>query len=203
MKTYDWYKQNPAVVAVLDEFDEWGGVSADEAFVVGRNLYQCACGNEHRAVAFYGNLRRELASIPTERALDLLNGMFFEVYFNSAGEFRAGKIKGRCLEKLLAIQTVKKYEASIRFIQRALEPYRDELPFVPSTSPQNVVVHLSVKRGAPPVVKALKIGKRTSCIKTGPAIVQKGRSGVFHTAASHSRNLRRTWPRRGAFLSRC
>jgi hypothetical protein len=158
MKTYSWYKQNPAVVDVLKL--DWGKVSADEAFVLGRNLYQCACGGENRAVGFLDRLRHELASIPTERALDLLNGMFFEVYFNSAGEFRAGKIKGRCLEKLLAVQTVKKYEPSIRFIQQTLEQYRDELPFVPSASPQNVVVHVSVRRTAPPVVKSLKIGGR-------------------------------------------
>jgi predicted MPP superfamily phosphohydrolase len=65
MKTHNWYKQNPAVVAVL-ELDEWEWVSADEAFVVGRNLYQCACGDEKRAVAFLNNLRRELArSLPS------------------------------------------------------------------------------------------------------------------------------------------
>lgn len=159
MKTYNWYQQNPAVVAILEL--DWGKVSADEAFVLGRNLYQCACGNENRAVAFLDKLRQELASIPIERALDMLNGMFFEVYFNAAGEFRSGKIKGRCLEKLLAIQTVKKYEPAMLFIQRTLEPYRDELPFVPSTAPQEVVVELSVKRSAPPLVKALTIGKRS------------------------------------------
>lgn len=159
MKTYNWYQQNPAIVDVLKL--DWGKVRADEAFVLGRNLYQCACGSENRAVAFLDKLRQELASIPTERALDLLNGMFFEVYFDAAGEFRSGKIKGRCLEKLLAIQTVKKYEPSMLLIQRTLEPYRDELPFVPSTSPQEVVVELSVRRSAPPMVKALTIGGRS------------------------------------------
>lgn len=159
MKTYDWYQQNPAVVAALEL--DWDKVSANEAFVLGRNLYQCACGNENRAVAFLDKLRKELASIPIHRTLDLLNGMFFEVYFNSAGEFRSGKIKGKCLEKLLAIQTVKKYEPSILFIQRTLEPYRDELPFMPSPTPQKIVVDLSVKQSAPPVVKSLTIGGRS------------------------------------------
>jgi len=134
MKSYSWYRQNPAVVEVLGL--EWGGVSADEAFVLGRNLYQCACGCENRAVGFLANLRQELARIPLERAIDLLNGMFFEVYFNSAGEFRGDQIKDRCLEQLLAIRAAKKYEASFLFIQRALEPYRNEVPFVPSTAPR-------------------------------------------------------------------
>lgn len=159
MKSYNWYTQNPAVVEVLKL--DWSKVSADRVFVLGRNLYQCACGNENRAVAFLDKLRQELASIPTERALDLLNGMFFEVYFDSSGEFRSTKIKGRCLKQLLAIQTVSKYGPSILFIQRVLAPYRDELPFVPSTAPQEVAVELSVKRSSPPTVKKLAIGGRS------------------------------------------
>jgi hypothetical protein len=82
MKTYDWYKKNPAIVDVLKL--DWGKVSADQTFVLERNLYQCACGNENRAVAFPDKLRQELASIPIDRALDLLSGMFFEVYFDAA-----------------------------------------------------------------------------------------------------------------------
>jgi hypothetical protein len=173
MKTYNWYQQNSAVVAVLEL--DWSKVSADEAFVLGRNLYQCACGSESRAVAFLDKLRQELASIPIERSLDILNGMFFEVYFNAAGEFRSCKIKGRCLAKLLAIQTVKKYEPAMLFIQRALEPYRDELPLVPSTSPQEVVVKLSVKRSAPPLVKTLTIGARSLLSEDGENDSPEGR----------------------------
>jgi TIR domain len=159
LKKYDWYVQSPAIVKLLAL--DWTKVSADEAFVLGRNIYQCACGNENRSVGILDKLRQELASIPLERALDLLNGMFFEVYFDSAGEFRSAKIKGRCLEKLLAIQTVKKYEPSIMFIQRALEPYRKELPFVPATTAQEVIIELNVKRSAPPVIKALTLGGRS------------------------------------------
>ena len=159
MKSYTWPKQNPAVVAALGL--DWNTVSTDEAFVLGRNIYQCADGNERRAVAFLDRLRSELAKVsPAERALDLFNGMLFEVYFNSAGEFRKGNIKKRCLEKLLAIQTIEKYAPSIAFIQRLLEPYRDELPLVPSTSPQEVVIHLEVRRSAPPVIRSLKVGER-------------------------------------------
>lgn len=159
MKTYNWYKQNPAVVAVLDL--DWSKVCADEAFVLGRNLYQCACGAENRAVAFLGDLRQELASIPIERALDLLNGMFFEVYFDSNGEFRSTKIKGRCLGKLLTVQSVGKYRPSMLFVQRVLTPYRDQVPFMPSESPQKLVVELAVKRSSPPMIRTLTTGGRS------------------------------------------
>lgn len=174
MKILNWYKQNPAVIEVLKL--DWSKVSADEAFVLGRNLYQCACGGENRAIAFLERLRHELAAIANERGLDVLNGMFFEVYFDAAGEFRGGKIKGRCLDKLLAIQTAKKYEASVMFIRRMLEPYQDELPFLPSTSPQEVVVRLSVRRSAPPVIKALTLDGRNLLQKDRASDTPEGRA---------------------------
>ena len=173
MKTHNWYQQNPAVVGTFAL--DWSKVGANEAFVLGRNIYQCACGNEKRAVAFLDKLRQELAAIPIERALDLLNGMFFEVYFDSSGEFRSRKIKGWRLEKLLAIQTVKKYEPAVLFIQRALEPYRGELPFLPSTTPQEVVVELSIRRSAPPVVKTLAIKGRSLLRKDKDSDSPEGR----------------------------
>jgi len=78
-----------------------------------------------------------------------------------SGEFRQGNIKKRRLEKLLVLQAVEKYAPSISFIQRALEPYRDELPLIPSTSPKPVVVRLRLRRSSPPVIRSLKVGERS------------------------------------------
>lgn len=86
--------------------------------------------------------------------------MFFEVYFNSAGEFRGQELKSRCLSKLLALQTVKKYAASIAFIRRALEPYRANVLFMPSTEPETVSVELSIRKSDPPTLRALKVDDR-------------------------------------------
>ncbi len=49
MRTHTWPKQHPAVVATLAL--DWNSVTPDQAFVLGRNLYQCADGNERRAVS--------------------------------------------------------------------------------------------------------------------------------------------------------
>lgn len=158
LKSYTWPTQNPAVVKLLAL--DWSKISSDEAFILGRNLYQCACGTEHRAEAVLSNLRRELASLPEDRAIDFLNGMFFEVYFNSSGEFRGRRLKSRYLDKLLGLQTVKKYSPSISFIRRALEPYKSNLTFLPNVTPENVIVNVSVKRSDPPTIKSLKIGDK-------------------------------------------
>lgn len=163
LKTYTWPVQNTAVNEVIDL--DWSAVLPDEAFVLGRNLYQCACGHERRALAFLADLRAELASLPEERALDLLNGMFFEVYFDKNGEFRGRSLKARCLGSLLATQSVPKYAPSIAFIRRALEPYRKSLPFVPSTPPEIVVVEVAVKKTDPPLVRAMKVGGQSVLTK--------------------------------------
>lgn len=159
LKTYTWSIQNPAVKELIEL--DWPTVSPDEAFVLGRNLYQCACGGERRALSFLQNLRAELAGLPEERALDLLNGMFYEVYFNKNGEFRGRKLKARCLGSLLATQSAAKYAPSIAFIRRSLEPYRKGLPFMPSTPPEIVVVEVGVKRTDPPLVRTMKVGERS------------------------------------------
>ena len=158
LKSYDWYKQKPAVERLFSL--DWSKTSSDEAFVLGRNLYQCACGNERKALSILQNLRRELAALPVDRAFDFSNGLFFEVYFDSNGEFRSGKIKGQCLDKLLSIQTVKKFEPSIMYIRRALDPYRSELPLLPNVIPEVVSIELTVRRTDPPLVKTLKVGAR-------------------------------------------
>jgi hypothetical protein len=158
LKTYTWSVQNKGVVELFEL--DWSKVSSDEAFVLGRNLYQCACGAEHRAEAVLNNLRRELASIPVERAIDFLNGMFFEVYFNSEGEFRGRRLKSRYLDKLVGLQTVKKYSQSITFIRRALEPYKSSLLFLPNETPEDIVVNVYVKRSDPPIIKSLIIGDK-------------------------------------------
>jgi hypothetical protein len=165
MKSYNWYEQNPAVVKFLEL--DWAKVSQDEAFVLGRNVYQCACGNERKALSVLANLRRELATLPEDRALDVLNGMLFEVYFDASGEFRGRKLKGRCLDKLLTLQSVNKFAPSIAFIRRALEPYRDELLFMPNVNPEMVVIDLAVRRSDPPTVRSLKIGT-TSILTNDP-----------------------------------
>jgi hypothetical protein len=129
--------------------------------VLGRNLYQTACGSERKAEAILSSLRRELAALPEARALDLLNGMLFEVYFNSAGEFRGARnLKARRLSKLLELQMVKKFAPSIAFIRRSLEPYRDSLLFLPSAEPERVIVRLSIRKSDPPTIKSLKVNGR-------------------------------------------
>lgn len=158
LKSHTWGTQHPAVIELLDL--DWNKVKPDEAFVLGRNLYQTACGGERRAESAMKSLRREMASLPEDRALDLVNGMLFEVYFNSAGEFRGRKLKARHLGDILEVQKIKKYESSISFIRRSLEPYRSSLLFLPSTEPEVVQVDVQIRKTDPPTVRSIKVSDK-------------------------------------------
>jgi len=155
LQTYHWPTQAPAVEAILEL--DWKSVTKDQIFVLGRNIYQCADGSERRSIAVLDNLRSELAQIPADAAAHLLNGMFFEAYFNKAGEFRGRKLKGRYLDRLLKLQTVKKFGSSIDFIRKALQPYKAFLPILPSSTPEIAEFVMIVKKSDPPLVRSLKL----------------------------------------------
>lgn len=157
MKSKNYYTQAPAIEKIFSM--DCADISPDDAFVLGRNLYQCAVGNEYTALGVLDDLRRELATLPENLALDFLNGMFYEVYFDAKGKFRGQDgLKARCLDKLLALQSAPKFSPSITFIRRALYPYRNKLIFRPNTKPETVIVDLFVRSTDPPTVRLLKIG---------------------------------------------
>jgi hypothetical protein len=159
LKSHDWYKQSPAVEKIRSL--DWAHLTPDQAFVLGRNLYQCACGGERRATAIVQSIRPELARIPSDAAKHLLNGMFYEVYFDSKGEFRGNDLKAACLDQLFAIQTVEKYKDSIAFIRQALGPYREGLMILPNTIPEIVELKLKVAKKDPPLIQKMEcLGKQ-------------------------------------------
>lgn len=154
LKSHDWYVQRLAMEAIQSV--SWAEVTADEGFVLGRNIYQCACGNERTAVAFLKDLRRQLAKILPDKAIDVLNGMFYEVYFDSKGEYRYDDIKSEHIADLFAIQTVDRYSDTITFIRRALSPYRDNLVVLPNTAPELISVRVKVARKDPPLIRTVE-----------------------------------------------
>ncbi len=154
LRSHNWYTQNPAIKKIFGL--DWSKVTPDQLFVLGRNIYQCACGEEKRAFEIVKNLRREMATFPLEVAEHLINGIFYEVYFNPEGEFRESDLKSRLITSLFAIQTVAKYENCISFIRKALQPYRSSLAVLPSKTPEKVVLEVTVKKKDPPLVNSIK-----------------------------------------------
>lgn len=87
LKTYNWYTQNPAiggVSAVLAEEQP----SHEGIFVLGRNVYQAACGNSNSAMKLLDGLDRYLSGKPFPQAEIFYAGVAFEAYFDSNGVIR-------------------------------------------------------------------------------------------------------------------
>jgi hypothetical protein len=155
LKSHNWFIQSPAIDSILKL--DWKSLDKNQIFVLGRNIYQCACGTERKALTVLSNLRETLAGIPEMEAAHLLNGMLYEVYFDKEGLFRGtDSIKGECLNKLLTLQKVNKFEPSVTFIRRVLQPYKSKLPFLPSMAPENVIFEVTLKLSDPPLIKSLK-----------------------------------------------
>ncbi len=154
LRSYNWYIQNPAIERIFEL--DLGKFTHDQLFVLGRNIYQCACGGERRATEILENLRREMAKFPIEVAEHIINGMFYEVYFDHNGNFRGANLKSCHITHLFTIQSLEKYENSINFIRESLQPYRDSLAVIPNKTPEKVVLKVEVSLKDPAVVTSIK-----------------------------------------------
>ncbi|MBN8448552.1 MAG: peptidase C14 [Candidatus Accumulibacter sp.] len=136
LKSMNWYTQNPAITKIRtirqDEFppSSW--------FVLGRNIYQAACGNSQKAMEFMAGLETQLHQLPLETAQHLLAGMLFEVYFDSRGEFRDGA-KFTNADKPLSIVTNGEFSDALEFITYHLRDHRARLTFMPGDRTRKLI----------------------------------------------------------------
>lgn len=134
----NWYQQNPAVTA-LGGID-WADSEKDELFVLGRNLYQTACGGSRTADSYFANLRDKLRLLDDEVAFHILNGMLYEIYFDSHGRFRSKK-KTERMDEVLSLEESGQFAKSFDFIRQALAQYENYLFYTPGSA-RDVIVDI-------------------------------------------------------------
>lgn len=131
LRSRDWYKQNPAIKEInqpnLSTFKK------DDLFVLGRNIYQAACGSSSDAVAYMDNLLDRLSSLGESIFFHVLNGILFEIYFDSGGYFRNSP-KAQMIDAVFRVEGSKIFKDSFRFAQQALTPYLKNLFYIPSSA---------------------------------------------------------------------
>ncbi len=130
LKSHDWYAQNPAISKIDQK--ALGKFTKDEIFVLGRNVYQAACGTAQKAVAYMDNLQRNLNQLNDGMCFHFLNGLLFEIYFDSTGGFRT-KTKSDMINSIFQLEESEQFIKSFKFIQQALKPYFKNLFYVPSS----------------------------------------------------------------------
>lgn len=117
LRHYDWNIQNPALNELLDI--EPSQLDKDQLFVFGRNLCQTG-GVVRRSVNFFDKLEEGIIRYTYNGENHLLNGILFEMYYNSHGEFRRGRFKTHQKEKILSLRKYETFSPSFNFIRKLL-----------------------------------------------------------------------------------
>ena len=128
LKTHDWYRQNPALDKLTAEVANKAG--RNSVFVIGRNIYQAACGGSRTAIEFLKSFMSQTSGFDGPKRKALLDGMLFEVFFDPSAQLR-DQPKNRCLDQVFALQEYRELAASFAFISECLLAHADRFHSIP------------------------------------------------------------------------
>lgn len=146
LKSYDWYTQNPTLDRLTAKFADT--VNEDNLFVLGRNIYQAANGGARAAEAFIKEFVDKTSGMKSKKMQALLDGMLFEIFFDSKGELRE-TIKGNMFDDVFELQKFSRFKGSFDFISETLIAAHGNFYAVPGKghTVSVSVVTKSTKRG--------------------------------------------------------
>lgn len=141
LKTYDWPSQKEGIEQIRTI--DWNNTNVNDLFVLGRNIYQAAAGNEFTAMGFISGFA-SLIYIPLEAKEHLLNGMAFEIYFNKDGKFRQ-RFKNGMYEPIISLLENDDYITSRNFIISKLYEQKDRIVYIPG-SEERMDFYITLKK---------------------------------------------------------
>lgn len=149
LKFYNWESQNKGIDMLkiyLATTIENSLYNRSALFVIGRNIYQAACGNAFKAISFVKDLKSEMKNVDDFVNRSILDGCIYEVYFDSLNNYRSSGCKGYYISSLYEYLQDSKNERSLDFIRNALKvPKENYICYLPIYS-QKVLVKLEGKR---------------------------------------------------------
>ncbi|MCZ8173068.1 MAG: caspase family protein, partial [Brevundimonas sp.] len=155
LKTHNWYKQNPA----MDMLDAAAvnRMAKNSLFVVGRNIYQAACGASSSAGHFIDNFMTATQGFGPDKQKSILDGMLFEIFFNPKGELRSA-IKSGYFDEIFELQRYNQLQDSFDFIGEALTAAGGDFYAVPGKGHEVAVTVSTKKKKDGTFVEAIYIG---------------------------------------------
>lgn len=130
LRTHDWYRQNPALKLLTTEAAN--KMAKNSLFVLGRNVYQAACGTSTAAEAFIRDFAARTGGYEATKRKAILDGILFEVFFDADGKLRP-KIKSAFFDEAFELQRVPALRPSFDFIANALVAANADFHVVPGT----------------------------------------------------------------------
>jgi hypothetical protein len=144
LKTLDWYRQNPAIGKITP--DLINKARPNSLFVLGRNIYQAACGSSHAAIEYLTGFMTRTSGVGAAQRKALLDGMLFEVFFDSRAQLRV-QPKNRCLEQVFDLQQYTALSKSFVFISECLLVHSDRFHAIPGKN-REITVDVVTKKKA-------------------------------------------------------
>lgn len=127
LKSHTWPKQE-AAIRRINEID-FQTVSTNELFVLGRNIYQAADGNCYACQRCIDNFSRN-NDIPAQAKQHILNGMAYEIYFDSSNNLRL-TLKTGYYQKIIDCLEQAQFYGSREFIAAKLTDVSDRIFYIP------------------------------------------------------------------------
>jgi hypothetical protein len=128
LETQDWYRQNPALDRLTAEVAN--KASRNSLFVMGRNIYQAACGSARSASDFLNTFMSKTSKYDENRRKPLMDGILFEIFFDSSAQLRE-QPKNRCLDQAFELQKYQELSGSFAFISECLLTHADRFHAIP------------------------------------------------------------------------
>lgn len=133
LKSSNWYSQNPAITKLTKENLEASDINS--LFVLGRNIYQAACGSANDATHYITDFNNKTSELSLEKRKAILDGMLFEVFFNSKGEIRDA-FKTSKFDELFELRKIESLVSSFELISDVLITYQNRFYVIPGKSRQ-------------------------------------------------------------------
>lgn len=141
LRSCDWNRQNPAMgevrrIPVSD-------LNKNQQFILGRNLYQ-ANGYAWEVQSFFENLENNLSKYNKDGENHVLNGILFEIYFDSKGDFR-NELKRHDFDRVFFLRKNPIFAKSFGFIRNVLQPYKEQLFYIPTIQDEPIDIDISAE----------------------------------------------------------
>jgi len=141
LKTHNYNYQNPVINRMSKMKAELMRADINDLFVLGRNLYQ-ASSNAFNVINFFDNLHSKLSYYGKDVRRHLLNGMSYEIYFDSKAHLRR-KFKTHKYEVVLSELLSSEGNESRKFICSQLEDFEQKVFYLPDGEKIKITVTLN------------------------------------------------------------
>jgi hypothetical protein len=134
----NWNLQNPAIRQI--NRIQLTNADKDELFVLGRNIYQAGIGPAWGVQQYLDNIGVNMNYFSEEIRFHILNGIVFEIYFNSQGILR-DEFKSEKIDLIYNLLNDDGYKSSLHFIDSKLRNYDFRVLYKPITR-DNVILNI-------------------------------------------------------------